>query len=174
MTTVDPAAQSVRVAVALADRFTELLKGPTKVTAARQRGSLLVVSGNETELSMRIHEAQQIYPEIWRHLDDARTAFAARGYDAQTKSVDFNKDGLARAREAARTPGELVGKAYVFSVTEAKLVCAGEIDAKNLAPDAPGSLLGTLRAQDPRDAADTLHREMEVRIRQAIANLHAL
>jgi hypothetical protein len=77
----DPAARSVRVAVALCDRFAELLKGPSQVTARKQEGALLGFSGNQDELSLRIGEAQQIYPEIWRHLDDARTGFAGRGIE---------------------------------------------------------------------------------------------
>src|SRR5690242_1144143 len=77
----DPAVRSVRVAVALCERFVELLKGPSRVTAHKQRGALLGVSGDEEALSLRIGEAQQVYPEIWRHLDEARAAFAARGID---------------------------------------------------------------------------------------------
>ncbi|HSD88710.1 MAG TPA: hypothetical protein VLB44_14375, partial [Kofleriaceae bacterium] len=77
----DPGVRSVRVAVALCDRFAELLKGPSTVSAHKQEGALLGVSGNQDALSLRIGEAQQIYPEIWGHLDDARTAFAGRGID---------------------------------------------------------------------------------------------
>ncbi|HEX7843540.1 MAG TPA: hypothetical protein VF469_38970 [Kofleriaceae bacterium] len=79
--------RSLRVAVALCDRFAEILRGPSQVTARQREGSLFGFSGNQDEFSLRIGEAQQIYPEIWRHLDDARNAFAARGavvggYDA--------------------------------------------------------------------------------------------
>ena len=77
----DPGVRSVRVAMALCDRFAELLKGPTQVRSAKQQGALLGVSGNDEALSLRIGEAQQLYPEIWRHLDDARATFAARGID---------------------------------------------------------------------------------------------
>ena len=59
----DPAVRSVRVAVALSDRFAEFLKGPSKVTARKQHGALIGVSGNEGELSLRIGEAQQLYPK---------------------------------------------------------------------------------------------------------------
>jgi hypothetical protein len=84
---IEPAVRSVRVAVALADRFTELLKGPQTVSSRKQSGALVGFSGDQTGLSLRIGEAQQIYPEIWQHLDEARAAFAARnvdvsGYDA--------------------------------------------------------------------------------------------
>jgi len=132
----DPAVRSVRVALALCDRFTELLKGPTTVRAAKQRGALVGVSGDQEGLSMRIGEAQQIYPEIWQHLDDARKVFAGRGIDVsafdriretegdglganvgleqqsygygshgvdqQVKSAGFNTQGLVRARQACK------------------------------------------------------------------------
>lgn len=78
---VAPGVQSVRIAVALCDRFSELLKGPAQVTAGKHQGALLGFSGNQDEMSLRIGEAQQLYPEIWRHLDEARVAFAARGID---------------------------------------------------------------------------------------------
>jgi len=83
----DPGVRSVRVAAALCDRFAELLKGPSTVAAHKQEGALLGVSGNQDALSLRIGEAQQIYPEIWRHLDDARTAFAGRGIDVGAYDV---------------------------------------------------------------------------------------
>src|SRR5262249_13523522 len=68
-----------RIAVVLCERFGELLKGPTRVQARKQKGGLFGIKGDDEGLSMRIGEAQQIYPEIWRHLDEARAAFAARG-----------------------------------------------------------------------------------------------
>ncbi len=132
--TDDPGVRSVRVAVALCDRFAELLKGPTQVTARKQSGALFGVSGNQDDFSLRIAEVQQIYPEIWRHLDDARTTFAGRGVDVSAfdtirasegialganvdtenkrhgagryavdehvKTASFNTEGLARARRA--------------------------------------------------------------------------
>ncbi|HEY4178679.1 MAG TPA: hypothetical protein VGM90_17655 [Kofleriaceae bacterium] len=78
---IDPAVRSVRIAAALCDRFEELMRGPTQVRATKARRSLIGVTGDETGLSLRLGEAQQLYPEIWRHLDDARTAFATRGTD---------------------------------------------------------------------------------------------
>lgn len=77
----DPAVRSIRVAVALSERFAELLKGPAVVSAHKKSGALFGVSGNEEALSLRIGEAQQLYPEIWRHLDDARAVMAERGAD---------------------------------------------------------------------------------------------
>lgn len=53
--------------MALAERFRDLISGPTE--------------GDPNSMSLRIGEAQQIYPEIWRHLDDARKAYLARGLD---------------------------------------------------------------------------------------------
>jgi hypothetical protein len=134
---VDPVVRSVRVAVVLADRFAEILKGPDTVHSHKQTGALVGISGDQTAMSLRIGEAQQIYPDIWRHLDDARTALAARGvdvaaYDAirtaegqgigaavdvkatvqgvgrhqveqQVKSANFNRAGLARAKQAIDT-----------------------------------------------------------------------
>src|SRR5262245_50829859 len=90
----DPAVRSVRVAVALCDRFAELLKGPTQVSAHKQSGALVGFSGNQDDLSLRIGEAQQVYPEIWRHLDDARNGFAGRG-------IDISEYDRVRAEEGA-------------------------------------------------------------------------
>jgi hypothetical protein len=121
--------------VTLCERFAELLEGPSTVTATKQRGALFGVSGNDEALSLRIGEVQQIYPEIWRHLDDARAVLAKRGIDVAaydqiraaegtalgaavdvkheshgygqygadqtTKNANFNKEGYARARQAA-------------------------------------------------------------------------
>lgn len=131
---VDPVVRSVRVAVVLADRFAEILKGPDTVHAQKQTGALVGFSGDQTAMSLRIGEAQQLYPEIWRHLDDARTELMKRGievaaYDVireaegqgigaavevkatvhgggqhaieqQVKSANFNRAGLARAKQA--------------------------------------------------------------------------
>ena len=74
MTSVDPAVQSIRVAVALNERFGAILR------EAR-------VNQTVAEFELKIGEAQQIYPEIWRHLDEARAAIGQRGtavasYDA--------------------------------------------------------------------------------------------
>lgn len=131
---VDPVVRSVRVAVVLADRFAAILKGPDTVHSQKQVGALVGISGDQSAMSLRIGEAQQIYPDIWRHLDDARTVLATRGvdvaaYDAiraaegqgigaavevkstvhgagrhqieqQVKSANFNRAGLARAKQA--------------------------------------------------------------------------
>jgi hypothetical protein len=91
----DPAVRSVRIAVTLCERFVELLKGPSTVTATKQHGALFGVSGNEEALSLRIGEVQQIYPEIWRHLDDARKVFAARGIDVAAYDQIRATEGVA-------------------------------------------------------------------------------
>lgn len=91
----DPAVRSLRVAVALCDRFAELLKGPQAVTATKQGRAIVGVSGNQDDLSLRIGEVQQIYPEIWRHLDDARAAFAARGVNVSAFDEIRAGEGVA-------------------------------------------------------------------------------
>jgi hypothetical protein len=74
MMAVDPAVRSIRVALALNERFGAILKE----AASYQKVA---------EFELKIGEAQQIYPEIWRHLDEARAVLAQRGlvvepYDA--------------------------------------------------------------------------------------------
>lgn len=66
---VDPAVRSIRIAATLNDRFRTIMNTP--VTAG----------GGMSQLELSIGEAQQIYPEIWSHLDDARATLAGRGVD---------------------------------------------------------------------------------------------
>ena len=66
MVTIDPAVRSIRIATTLNERFGTILRTAND-------------SQNVAEFELKIGEAQQIYPEIWRHLDEARTALAARG-----------------------------------------------------------------------------------------------
>jgi hypothetical protein len=66
---IDPV-QSIRIAANLAERFKALVKPPNALT-----GSTVA------ELELRIGEAQQTYPEIWRHLDDAHKELVVRGVD---------------------------------------------------------------------------------------------
>lgn len=66
---VDPAVRSIRIAATLNERFRALMEtpiGPTQGTS---------------ELELRIGEAQQIYPEIWSHLDEGRSVLAGRGVE---------------------------------------------------------------------------------------------
>ncbi len=53
--------QSIRVASALLGRFPGLMKQ---------------ASSTESEMELAIGEANQLYPEIWRHMDEAREAIA--------------------------------------------------------------------------------------------------
>lgn len=67
---VDPVVRSIRIATALNERFGAIL---------REAASYQKVA----EFELKIGEAQQIYPEIWRHLDEARAALGQRGIVVQ-------------------------------------------------------------------------------------------
>jgi|ERR1044071_651721 hypothetical protein len=67
---VDPVVRSIRIAATLNDRFGALLKE----AASYQKVA---------EFELKIGEAQQIYPEIWRHFDEARAALGQRGVVVQ-------------------------------------------------------------------------------------------
>lgn len=71
---VDPAVRSIRVAATLNERFGAIL---------REAASHQTVA----EFELKIGEAQQIYPEIWRHLDEARAALGQRGIVVQPYDV---------------------------------------------------------------------------------------
>jgi precorrin-6B methylase 1 len=62
----EAAIRSIRIATTLISRY--------RVLASSQPAS-------SAEFELLIGEAQQIYPEIWRHLDDARKALLADGRD---------------------------------------------------------------------------------------------
>jgi hypothetical protein len=64
---IDSAVRSIRIAANLNERFGMILRTPLTQTEG--------MSG----LELRIGEAQQIYPEIWTHLDEARATLAGRG-----------------------------------------------------------------------------------------------
>lgn len=84
MTPPDPVVRSIRIATTLNERFRDLM---------HQRSS----PGDGTaELELRIGEAQQIYPEIWNHLDDARKVIAERGGDTATYDTIKASQGPAR------------------------------------------------------------------------------
>jgi hypothetical protein len=74
-TATDPAVRSIMIAETLLDRLAELIK-PRRSTALK---GLLAPELASDDLDLRLGEAQQITPEIWRHLDTARDAMAARG-----------------------------------------------------------------------------------------------
>src|SRR2546423_12020998 len=84
MQSVDSAVRSVRVATVLNERFGAILRETESVQ-------------NVAEFELKIGEAQQIYPEIWRHLDEARAEIARRGH-----TVD-HYDAL----RATERPGQL-------------------------------------------------------------------
>ena len=67
---VDPVVRSIRIATALNELFGAIL---------REAASYQKVA----EFELKIGEAQQIYPEIWRHLDEARAALGRRGIVVQ-------------------------------------------------------------------------------------------
>jgi hypothetical protein len=71
---VDPVVRSIRIATTLNERFGAILRDAAS-------------DHKVDEFELKIGEAQQIYPEIWRHLDEARAALGQRGlmvpsYDA--------------------------------------------------------------------------------------------
>jgi hypothetical protein len=85
----DPAVRSVRIAATLNERFAAIMRAP--VTQAGGMGAL----------ELRIGEAQQIYPEIWTHLDEARATLAGRGvsttaYDAVRAMEPKGSLGVSR------------------------------------------------------------------------------
>jgi len=88
MSTADPAVRSLRVATTLNERFGMIL---------REVGGNLRIA----ELELRIGEAQQIYPEIWRHLDEARAALGQRCDVRDGALTEFD------AVRATERPGEL-------------------------------------------------------------------
>jgi hypothetical protein len=63
----DEAVQSIGVATALIERFNAIASSGSSVNSASD------------DLELRIGESQQIYPEIWRHLEDARRVLVANG-----------------------------------------------------------------------------------------------
>ncbi len=87
-----PAVRSIRIATTLIEQFAELL-GRRSFLDAEDIGPLL-------------GEARQLYPEIWSHLDDARTVLAERG-------INIVHYDTLRATEPPGSPG-------VLEVTEAK------------------------------------------------------
>jgi hypothetical protein len=158
----DPAIQSVRVAVALCDRFAELLIGPSHVTARKQQGALLGFSGNRDELSLRIGEAQQLYPEIWRHLDEARTAFATRGIDvtAYDGLRDVEGVGLGAAVDVESAKHGVGENAVREVVKRANFNKAGLARARGACealmkatPEIDWAALAKAEANDPEAAA---------------------
>jgi len=71
----DPAVRSIQIASTLVTRLAELIR-PRRSAEVIQRLAGEVAAD---QLELRLGEAQQIAPEIWRHLDDAHRAMAERG-----------------------------------------------------------------------------------------------
>jgi len=82
--TTDPVT-AIRMAAALNDRYGALIKSSSEI------------GDNVDAFELKIGEAQQLYPEIWRYLDEARAALSERA------------DELARFDEirATERPGQL-------------------------------------------------------------------
>src|ERR1051325_10631005 len=120
----DPGVRSLRVALALCDRFMELTKGPNTIRAVKRNMDMFGVTGNETEMSLRLGEAQQIYPEIWSNLDDAAKAFRARGVDmagydtvrATERGIGANVDTRYAQHGSARYGYEEHTKTAAFNI----------------------------------------------------------
>ncbi|HEY4058732.1 MAG TPA: hypothetical protein VGM39_19095 [Kofleriaceae bacterium] len=111
---LDPAVRSVRIAAALCERFEELMRGPTQVRATKARRALIGVTGDETGMSLRLGEAQQLYPEIWSHLDDARNAFAAKGTDVSGYDSIRTHEGSAMGVDVQTTEASYGGGRYGY------------------------------------------------------------
>ena len=88
MSAPDPAVRSIRVASTLNERFAMIMR--------EAAGGLKIA-----ELELRIGEALQIYPEIWRHLDEARAALGKRSTTQCGALTEFD---TVRATER---PGEV-------------------------------------------------------------------
>jgi hypothetical protein len=91
----DPAVRSILIASALLDRLGELLRSGGGVSLLNAIGASDVAMEN---LELRLGEAQQMTPEIWRHFDDAAKLLKARGTDVtayDTLRADQNPALLA-------------------------------------------------------------------------------
>lgn len=160
----DPAIRSLRVAVALCERLGELLQGPDKVKSVKQNNALFGVAGNDEALSMRIGEVQQIYPEIWRHLDDARNSFAGRGADVAKYDEIRAAEGMAlgAAPDLERTDYGFGQYGSAEVVKSANFNRAGHARAQQAAralmiatPQIDWQAIAKAEAEDPNVAAFT-------------------
>ncbi|HLL23092.1 MAG TPA: hypothetical protein VK427_13220 [Kofleriaceae bacterium] len=158
----DPGVRSVRVAAALCDRFAALVRGPSTLTARQQSGAPFRDSPDEEALSLRIGEVQQLYPEIWRHLDDARAAFAKRGADVSAYDAIRTAEGSAMGAtvELARERHAFGQYAADETVKSANFNRVGYERARkamnalmNARPDVPWAAIARAEAEDPNIAA---------------------
>jgi hypothetical protein len=129
----DPVVRSIQIASTLVDRLGELVHPSL--------GSKLagVVGGPAGDaLELRVGEAQQIAPEIWRHLDDARRGLVERGIDV----ADF--DEIRRHQD----PAMLATKSIeVKRKLDLLALVQGEVritEQKNVQWDAAGWVRGVL------------------------------
>lgn len=139
MTNSDLAVRSIRIAATLTDRFGTIVRDASSI--------------DQAQLELRIGEAQQIYPEIWRHLDEARTTLVERGtsvvaYDAvraterKGQAID-NIDALPALRFAgeldwvklATTTFNTDGHAKAVAACDALMKAMPEVDWKKLAQE---------------------------------------
>jgi hypothetical protein len=101
--------QSIGIAKSLAERFATL-------SSVAHSG---VVVNNVAEMELRIGEAQQIYPEIWRHLEEAYAALVARGITVprfdELRSGDHARVGVLDV-EADMYDGRATWKAARFNI----------------------------------------------------------
>lgn len=148
---IDPAVRSIRVAKALTDRFAELVRGPRTFDAGFGGTSL-------SALELRIGEAQQLYPEIWGHLDDARTVLAGRGVDlgafeqirateprgsigvtrvdVESYSTTLTSQALGWADEQIKTANfNVAGLQRAIAAAQALMAAMPEVDWAGLARD---------------------------------------
>ncbi|HTR54954.1 MAG TPA: hypothetical protein VMJ10_29915 [Kofleriaceae bacterium] len=134
--------QSIRIAAVLAERLGVLMRSKSTGVGEAARG----------ELELRIGEAQQIYPEIWRHLGDARAALAAKGRDvaafdalraeqgAQTAVLGIDSShyvgmvgGVVGGIEAKSATFNLAGHARAEAACRALMAAMPEVDFAALA-----------------------------------------
>jgi hypothetical protein len=107
--------RSIRVACNLAERFKALVR----------------MGGSVADLELRIGEAQQIYPEIWRHLDEARAALVAQGravvaFDAlRTRELVALGVTDVDSRTEINAAALIVGRLQITTVKSATFNVAG-------------------------------------------------
>jgi hypothetical protein len=81
---------------------------------------------------------------------------------------DTDAEVTQTAPRITYTPGVVTGRAYVFSLDDAKFICAANVTASNTPSEqAPKFLAGVGRAPQAREI---LHRELEVQLRRALAS----
>jgi hypothetical protein len=129
----DPVVRSIQIASTLVDRLEELVRPSA---GSKLAGVVAGPAGDALEL--RIGEAQQIAPEIWRHLDDARRGLVERGIDV----ADF--DEIRRHQDPAMLATQSIDVKRKLDLLG---LLQGEIrltEQKNVQWDASGVVRGIL------------------------------